>query len=164
MNMDFSISSGMCPVSCMLLKSSHSKSTPSSPRANIISKFTSSGPAGFPVFKFRNIHGTSLSIHGPDLHIIVSFSVSFLSSFNSFLMHSSHLCYISTSSHKIVPSSKRMHFEASIGPFLVISRMMLNISLLLLFLCCSISWHLSSNHLFFSGLTFFLNFCVYFLV
>ena len=106
MSMDFSISSGKCPVSYMSLKSSQSKLTPSSPRANI-SKFTSSGPAAFPVFEFCNTHAiSSLSIDGPDLHIDVSFSVSFLSSLNNLLMYFSHLSFISTSSHKIVPSSE----------------------------------------------------------
>ena len=62
----------------MLLKSSQSKLTPSSPRANIISKYTSSGPAAFPVFEFHNTHViSSLSIDGPDSHITVSSSVSF---------------------------------------------------------------------------------------
>ena len=154
MRMNFRISSVMCPASYVLLKSSQCESIPSSPRANIISKFTSLGSAAFAVFEFCNTHATSsLSIDGPDSHIFVLSSVSFLSSLNSLLMYFSYLHFISTFSNKIVPSSEQMRFEAGIGPFLVISRMMLSISLILLFLC-SISWHLSSNHLFLMALHF----------
>ena len=88
---DLSISVDVCPVSYILLKSFHNKSTPSSCKAISISTTTSSGPAAFPVWEFCNAYrASSFSIEKSDLYDTASSSsFSSLSSWNEEVMYSS---------------------------------------------------------------------------
>jgi len=151
MKTDLSISVGIWPVSYnTFLKRLHNTSTPSSCKAISILTTTSSGPAAFPVLQCCNAHGTSsFNMEGSDSCEAVlssSSSSSYLSSWNKEAMYSSQHFAISSGSHKIRPLDGRMPLDTGRGPFLAISRIFLNISLMLMSLNLSVSWHFSSNY------------------